>query len=650
MRQTAALIGRGLRPVSRLVLRALAACGAAIARVDIRRILASQLEYWLGSGRATNTGRGHASSVAGVLSGDDLIADLVATIELRQATLVTGARGCGKSYCVNKAVRAAESTGLIGQWRYLQGNSQIPRDYLLEDLLVPNGKGGLDLWPSVLFRSDNTSPRVQQLKTTYPLWPAIPGGAVTPTSDPRSLWEPEDWTALVLDEVNRFSDGFLDALLSLMEEKIAVRRGEDFFVPVVVLATANPPGYDLTAKRLSPPLQARIVRSYRVMQPPLEDLVHVILAARLKSQPPSASISVDLQYAAAGVTLCLWGTMEDTSRQCLAYLTADTQELIREAERVDEPLRAAMTEITNLSAFGPDARAIGDWILAAAALASKERRAQVDVTDLLRTVQAILPHKIRETYSEGLEPEKAVRLRRAVATVTDRVLTEPDLRELFDALLRAATSLGVGISDLSSQINLLPEYRRTTWRAALAALARESRSSQIDERAARAVLADTHAISERQMFVSEAEQEWWKQSAIRLNSLRHAQPLPLGDTWGVDPAAVLKEYQFSSPAVGTLVNDYFSEQLRRTDGEGDVNGVLMPLVLDFCEAILLKEPDDSAVAAFEQSLGVKRSRGGLTPADVRIAVNAALSCLLNLSETADQPYRDRARAVVLQTQ
>src|SRR5205823_8723927 len=128
---------------------------------------------------------------------------------------------------------------------------------------------------------------------------------------------------LFLDEINRFGDGFLDSLLSLTEERIVVRGGNKLYVPVIVVATANPPGYDITAKKLSPPLQARISRSYRVSQPSHENLVYRFLpeqimryAVNYRQADPTVQVpEVDAQIRklVSGAALCLWG-MPDLRR------------------------------------------------------------------------------------------------------------------------------------------------------------------------------------------------------------------------------------------------------------------------------------------------------------------------------------------------
>src|SRR5689334_810158 len=70
-----------------------------------------------------------------ILTGQSLVDRIARAIELNQSVLLTGPRGCGKSWCVDEAIRQAQERGLIppGAKVFLQGNREIPRDYLAED-------------------------------------------------------------------------------------------------------------------------------------------------------------------------------------------------------------------------------------------------------------------------------------------------------------------------------------------------------------------------------------------------------------------------------------------------------------------------------------------------------------------------------------
>lgn len=208
----------------------------------------------------------HASADRGTLfeSGDELIDRIRSAIVARRPVLVTGPRGSGKTHCVREAIKLSIEAKEIGGSRFLQGNREIPREYLSEDMLVvsedEHGRPTLSLRDALVIRHpsvEGNELKERRKDTSNLVWPAV-------AAEHASRWEKTDWTALFLDEINRFGDGFLDSLLSLTEERTIVRSGDELRVPLTVVATANPPGYDVTAKKLSPPLQSRMARSYRV--------------------------------------------------------------------------------------------------------------------------------------------------------------------------------------------------------------------------------------------------------------------------------------------------------------------------------------------------------------------------------------------------
>ena len=375
------------------------------------------------------------------VTGSHLVRDLLDAIRLRRSALVSGPRGCGKTWCVKRAIGEAFDQGLIGGWHFVQGNREIPRDYLSEDMLVINREGQPELLDALTIRAPQVTKPSARRKTmregAYRSWPAIPAVQLHELrrahGDP--FWtpwdEPTDWTVLFLDEIDRFGDGFLDSLLSLTEEGIIVRNGEQFHVPIVVMATANPPGYDVTAKKLSPPLQARIGRSYRLSQPPLDHLVHVILPSKEemfgKTLGQSVGLSDQLKYLASAATLCLWGD-PDAGVRGASFLTAGTRELLRQAMTRDVLVSRAMSDLSTLIQFGPDARAVGEWLGAAASLA---KAGAIDENALIATAGHVLGHKLRESFNEGSEPEKVAALQRCIRDIVSRVLTKPVYRELF---------------------------------------------------------------------------------------------------------------------------------------------------------------------------------------------------------------------------
>lgn len=368
-------------------------------------------------------------------SGDELINRIRNAIILRRPVLVTGPRGSGKSHCAREAIRLAIEAGEIGGSRFLQGNRELPREYLSEDMLVvregADGRPELTLVDALVIRHPtlNGAELKQKRQAQGDVWPAA---AADPRTKPK--WEPGDWTVLFLDEINRFGDGFLDSLLSLTEERTIVRGGDELRVPLTVVATANPPGYDVTAKKLSPPLQSRMARSYRVAQPSLEALSLSILpelvkrhGAELARRPDVSSETISL---CAGIGLCLWGTPSE-SRKGTGFLTSSTIKLLKQAMILDPVLAAAMDELGELIAFGPDARSIGDWLGSAMGAAAVLTDGKVEHAHLMDTVLEALGHKLRETFNEGVEPGKAVRVSELIVSVASSVLDNTELQSLL---------------------------------------------------------------------------------------------------------------------------------------------------------------------------------------------------------------------------
>jgi MoxR-like ATPase len=366
-----------------------------------------------------------------LVTGEGLISSIYENIRMRRSTLVTGPRGCGKSYCSEQAIIRARDHGLIGTWRFLQGNREIPRDTLSEDMLVVGLGGTVELLKALALRASGHGADVNLEE--FPDWPGIPTQKKTETYDPRTLWTPRDWVVLFLDEINRFGDGFLDSLLSLIEEGKIVRRGQDYYVPIVVVATANPPGYDVTAKKLSPPLQARITQSFRVSQPDSRDLVEHILPSKLSAfesaYSPGAApkVSRRIRYLAAGATLCLWGDPDAPSKGNY-YLTRTTLERLRHMKRSNPELATAMGALSEMIDFGPDARAVCDWLGVAMAQAARQGDSEVGSAHLESSCINVLGHKLRERFNEGVDPGKGIEKERLLLRIVKLILAHGDPR------------------------------------------------------------------------------------------------------------------------------------------------------------------------------------------------------------------------------
>lgn len=366
-----------------------------------------------------------------MMTGDALTTAILENIRLRRSVLVTGPRGCGKSYCSEQAIKLAKDHGIIGGSRFMQGNREIPRDALSEDTLIVGDGGKVELLKALALRPLEESGSIT--REGFPDWPGIPRGMGI---DPTREWQNRDWMVLFLDEINRFGDGFLDSLLALLEERKIVRRGQDYYVPIVVVATANPPGYDMTAKKLSPPLQARITRSFRVSQPDVEALVHGIMPAKIhefaRDYPANQApeIPQELRYLAAGVTLCLWGDPGSGSKGRY-FLTQDTRKLLARLMSSDSNLARDMRELSTLIDFGPDARAITDWIGCAMARAATAGERVVTAAHLEDTAVHVLSHKVREKFNEGANPNLGIRRDRLILNIVQRVLRTPRYAAAF---------------------------------------------------------------------------------------------------------------------------------------------------------------------------------------------------------------------------
>ncbi len=373
-----------------------------------------------------------------MMTGEALTTAILENIRLRRSVLVTGPRGCGKTYCTEQAIKLAKAHGIIGGSRFLQGNREIPRDVLSEDMLIVGAGGKVELLTALALRPLEDSGSIT--REEFPDWPGIPPGLGI---DPTREWTNRDWIVLFLDEINRFGDGFLDSLLALLEERKIVRRGQDYYVPIIVVATANPPGYDMTAKKLSPPLQARITRSFRVSQPDVNVLVHGIMPskiidfARAQTQGTAPEVPLELRYLAAGATLCLWG---DPAGDCKGkfFLTRGTRQMLTRLMAADDGLARDMRELSTLIDFGPDARAITDWIGCAMARASTAEEKSVSARHLEETAVHVLSHKVREKFNEGANPNLGSRRDRLILNVVQRLLRTPGYAERFGFIRQKA--------------------------------------------------------------------------------------------------------------------------------------------------------------------------------------------------------------------
>jgi AAA domain (dynein-related subfamily) len=396
------------------------------------------------------------------MTGKDLIDRVVRAIELDQSVVLSGPRGCGKSYCIEAAIAEAMRRGVIkpGQKVFLQGNREIPRDYLAED----------EIGFRVLKRAGTEDERVLPYLRPAPLFRRVTRDPVTGDPVRRHPGRPDDkWVVcekfvLFLDEINRFSDGVLDSLLSVLEERKAVLAGEEYRLPVVVCMTMNPPGYDGSARRLSPPLAARIGRSYRLYSPDLDTLGDEIITSKLATlraghmarratgatpELPEFPITTpETIRKVALVTLCLWGDVTQ-GKAGNEYLHPRSQAQIKGALK-DPVAGPAMRALGALCQFGPDGRAGADWMTTAIGLAIDEAvrngRPQAVLLDthLIDTVVESVAHKIYDNFSPGARPDLTEKKEKAVKTICQQVFNVDRFRRIvarkvddLDALLGA---------------------------------------------------------------------------------------------------------------------------------------------------------------------------------------------------------------------
>ncbi len=343
----------------------------------------------------------------------------------------------------------------------VQGNREVPRDFLLDDEVVfrtlmrgatPEVVPGKrkapilafverdPVWDEPFVRPEDEADRVAHCEMRYS----------------EQLVHPIHRFVLFLDEINRFSDGVLDGLLSVLEERVAFFAGHEFRLPVVVLMTMNPPGYDATARRLSPPLAARIGRCYTLSTPDIDTLTDVIMQEKITSlekelageHVPAPYVTPDLRRKVALATLCLWGDpdpeMPEQQRKAgMEYLTPGTRDLLRNVWKQAPQLKTHARWLADNCRFGPDGRAPADWInsavghfrdriersgqhLSEAAGQQGDRRVEylrrLDESDLLETVIDSVAHRIYDEFSPAVEPHKQARKEQAIREICSEIL------------------------------------------------------------------------------------------------------------------------------------------------------------------------------------------------------------------------------------
>lgn len=406
-------------------------------------------------------------------TGTELIEAIVGAIACGQHVALAGPRGCGKSYCIARAIELAEKRGLLPKKGYIkiQGNKELPRDYLIEDDIALKVKKG------AVIPERKDAPLFRLAKRDVDGLPTVDGtGFVVVQGEDDQTMQDDQHLVLFLDEVNRFSDGVLDSLLLLLEEGEAILAGRPYKLRIVVLMTMNPPGYDASARNLSPPLSARIGRQYRLLSPQVSILTDTIAPHVIRTLGESAHLGApravsDLRSTksvsaptliepdfmtlrrAAAATLCCWGHPA-TGKPGFEYLSPEMRSLLVKMADSDPALAAAMRTLSELCHFGPDARALIDWLKAAAVAASNEARslwtiqAEVRGRHFVETAITTLSHKVQDSFSSSSRPDNTRRKEEAIQVIVRTLLqASPEIDRLLyrrlddDALLGSAAAV-----------------------------------------------------------------------------------------------------------------------------------------------------------------------------------------------------------------
>jgi MoxR-like ATPase len=382
----------------------------------------------------------HIKPRHGEETSEEFFYEILDSIERGDHMLLIGPRGCGKSYAVRRAINMGEqptngnkdqSILVPGAQIMAQGNKEFPRDYFFEPEIeyvsISNGKkqeisvrlrqpplfvcakleedtGGLHL-DQVNSQESEQKDLITRYRATF-------------EKDGRKI----EKFVLFLDEINRFNDGVLDSLLLLLEDKCVSYQGKTVEVPVVVIATMNPPGYDVSARSLSPPLMSRFSSVVHLYTAGLATLVNTILPSELKLTSKENK-SIPIHFFAAA-SLAFWGAY-DKSRPCAAYLSPITCQLLQALYTAgDDQFRQDLDFIQSVSDYGPDARAARDWIFAARREVNKNKLSVVSAA--IKTLAESVSNKLVLNFSPEAKPEKLNQLIEALGRVTYSIFSQGD--------------------------------------------------------------------------------------------------------------------------------------------------------------------------------------------------------------------------------
>ncbi len=358
-------------------------------------------------------------------------------IARQQHVLLIGPRGCGKSECARQGIKKAAQAGIVtpGAEINAQGNKEFPRDYFFEpevSFLAGKDKPQVVMRPAPLFRHALTN-KDGTLDIKDPQAEARPVFAL-PQDNGTTI--PIDRFVLFLDEINRFNDGVLDTLLLLLEEGKVLYQGRELSVPVTVVATMNPPGYDASARSLSPPLLARFSVTTRMYTAGLAVLVDEIIRKAMKKWRDKGILNDTMPepsekqiWLLAAATLCFWGTPR-VSKASIAYLSPATRTFLNTLyKHGDDEFKAAMTHVAENSTYGPDARAAKDWILLAASSAQGE--GSISNNLFTETLADAVANKLVPKFNADAKPQQFIDLIKALRTIQQKLFDDRDPQRLL---------------------------------------------------------------------------------------------------------------------------------------------------------------------------------------------------------------------------
>jgi MoxR-like ATPase len=406
-----------------------------------------------------------------------LFDDIFGAIVRREHVLLIGPRGSGKSYAGRRAIRMAEvlnrdgvkdpaqSVLVPGAQVIAQGNKELPRDYFFEPEFefVKTGDAvnplTMELRQPPLMRhaAIDTTGRVKLVKVVTE--PDKDLDAVTRFRATFSMKgekrgdpvRPIEHFVLFLDEINRFNDGVLDTLLLLLEERCVIYQGHLVEMPVSVVATMNPPGYDISARSLSPPLLSRFNTVKTLYTAGPHTLVDEILPNALKLSGDELR-RVRFEVFAVAIVL-FWGEY-DSRRPSGAYLSPDARTMIESVKRASTAtLREGLLYVSQKSNYGPDARGTRDWI------AATRRRLVSSGFDLVtfdadrnaednkalsaaavRELGTAIANKLVLNFSPEARPDEFRKLLEVLSTMTSELFLNSNLRGVTAQALKTSTA------------------------------------------------------------------------------------------------------------------------------------------------------------------------------------------------------------------